>query len=302
MPEQHSDPTAGDPFAAPAAESAPETARAAEAASASAPAGWYPDAERPGGQRYWDGASWTDQRVDAVPTPPRKRGRRLPWLIAGGVGAALGAGFLVYTAVTHAVESAFVNVVEGTVDATAGAADEDGGTRTLAAVTADGWTAVTVMDGHGSIAVDPAWTDVADVMGAEAMAAEMSADAGGEIAVDGIWLTAGDLAYGGTLLMVMSVADAGAASTPRLEVASFIEAAAAGADYELSVDDAIVTEHGYVGHISEFDLPVEDIVLTNTVGIVADGSHQLLVYATGTEDLGPGSGHLEAVLGSYLAE
>jgi hypothetical protein len=32
------------------------------------PAGWYPDPDGTGGQRYWDGSAWTDQRSPAAPT------------------------------------------------------------------------------------------------------------------------------------------------------------------------------------------------------------------------------------------
>jgi hypothetical protein len=35
----------------------------------STPAGWYPDPDGSGGQRYWDGTVWTDQRAPAAPPP-----------------------------------------------------------------------------------------------------------------------------------------------------------------------------------------------------------------------------------------
>jgi len=33
------------------------------------PAGWYPDAERPGGERYWNGTAWTEDRRPAGQAP-----------------------------------------------------------------------------------------------------------------------------------------------------------------------------------------------------------------------------------------
>ena len=45
------------------------------------PAGWYPDPDGRGGQRYWDGADWTEFRAPPPPpqTPPYGAWAPLPW-------------------------------------------------------------------------------------------------------------------------------------------------------------------------------------------------------------------------------
>jgi hypothetical protein len=37
------------------------------------PAGWYPDSQHPGQQRYWNGAQWTEHTAPIWPSPPPSR-------------------------------------------------------------------------------------------------------------------------------------------------------------------------------------------------------------------------------------
>jgi hypothetical protein len=46
--------------------------------SPNVPAGWYADPDRPGSQRYWDGANWTDQIAPSAATERAKPMKSTP--------------------------------------------------------------------------------------------------------------------------------------------------------------------------------------------------------------------------------
>lgn len=74
------------------------------------PAGWYPDQQQPGQQRYWDGQQWTSQTAPAAPqgypaqqaayppAPPKKGGAAkviIPIVVCLGLGFLLLVGGLI---------------------------------------------------------------------------------------------------------------------------------------------------------------------------------------------------------------
>jgi hypothetical protein len=83
--------------------------------AAAPPAGWYPDPENPGGQRYWDGRGWTENRVGYPAAPPatavpkRRSGFKIFLIVASAIIVAIvvlvvGCAALIGAGVDSAVE------------------------------------------------------------------------------------------------------------------------------------------------------------------------------------------------------
>jgi len=50
-----------------------ESSAGNDGAGQETPAGWYPDPDSPGQQRYWDGSEWTDKTMDNTPVSTTRR-------------------------------------------------------------------------------------------------------------------------------------------------------------------------------------------------------------------------------------
>ncbi len=264
------------------------------------PAGYYPDPEQPGMMRWWDGTAWTQQRVPAGPSTPTPAPVSAPRRRLG-TGAIVGIvlGSLALVALLSVGASVLLTrIVDTTQDAING-----GEGRVLEASVPDDWAEFSVMDERGTIAIDPAWEDISEYFGLEAALSQASVPAGVTFNESGAWLLAGDLTNGGVSLTVTSVADVGGTSTARIEAQAYIRGNTEGLDgVEITSEGPITTSAGASGYMMTYEAPYLGEQLTGAVGVIVDGSSQLLVGAFGSEALGSGLTELETVLNSLTLD
>ncbi|WP_062298987.1 DUF2510 domain-containing protein [Demequina maris] len=257
------------------------------------PAGWYPDPEQVGHKRYWDGREWgTHRAIDPAvqeQQQPRRWQPRVGPIIAASV-----AGTIVLLGLIGGVIGMATPLITEAAKSNA---------RELTATPGDGWTSHPILAGDGTISVDPEWDDVTDIIGVSAMEDQMAGPLDLDLRVDGAWLTAGTVEDGGVVLMVVSIADAGGPSTARVETTGFISSATAGfEDVTTTAQGDVRTVSGLTGYVAEYEFPIYDLIASDAVGVVVDGERQVLVYSSGSDDLGSGIEDVEAVLNSLELE
>lgn len=311
MPGEQSDDarggrTAGG-FASPDSQVAP-------AAPAAIPPGWYPDPSGGAQQRWWNGATWTDHRTAApraeVAAAPLPHKRRMPVLAIVGivVGSLILAGAL-REGVVQALSSLESAVEDG---ASAGQAEPPSATSTAepseAPVTdvpakpimavPDGWARTSILNGGGTVAYNPEWEDVSDLIGADAIE-QNALDYGVEVSVDGAWQLGGDYDTGMSLIAIHTAVDVGGPSSARIEALAFVKSVTTGIDeVEITSEGPFTTAYGHEAYLVEYEFPYYGEQLTDAVAVIVNGHSQVVVYTNGSEALGSGIDELEMMLDS----
>ncbi|WP_062131174.1 DUF2510 domain-containing protein [Demequina aestuarii] len=266
---------------------APPSAQPAPARAAVA--GWYTDPSDSTKHRYWDGAQWTAGQAS---TQAPAKGRGLSRKAVAGILAS------VVTLVVGGI-AAIALVVPRLEDAATAALNADPNARALEGEERTGWSATPVMGGAGTIKFDPAWGNVEEYVDGQAMEADMAARGVVGASFDGAWLIDGDLEADSTVMIVISVPDVGGASSARLEAQSFI----ANLTFDIEgtkilAEGPVVTGGGYSGYVAEYEFPLYGDTWPNAVGVVVEGSSQVLAYTLGSATTGSGIEAVESALDS----
>lgn len=171
--------------------------------------------------------------------------------------------------------------------------------RELTAEPGADWASASILAGAGTLAYDPSWTDVAELMGDDESLTELSEITGGSGALDGLWIIDGDLLGSGVMLMAFSAADVGAETDAELELHAFVEASTEeGQTLTTLSEEPVRTAHGLSGHVGEYRLTMDGQSMLVNVGVMVEGEQQVYLYTMGSEEFPGAITDLEAMMNS----